>query len=60
MNTKKENFIIDLAINKYQLLSTKEKSIINLGITLFLVTSVIGSFYSGGEIIGTFLYNISH
>ena len=60
MKTKESDFFIDKLIVKYQALSQKEKMIINLSIALFSVLFIIGSFYNGGEVIGSFLYTISH
>tara|TARA_R110001592_G_scaffold10217_2_gene53397 strand:- start:2470 stop:2652 length:183 start_codon:yes stop_codon:yes gene_type:complete len=60
MKTKESDFFIDKLIVKYQTLSQKEKTIINLGIALFAVLFIIGSLYNGGEVIGEFMYNSSH
>ncbi|MDP5107286.1 MAG: hypothetical protein NWQ31_14070 [Polaribacter sp.] len=60
MKTKESDFFIDKLIVKYQALSQKEKTIINLSISLFSVLFIIISFYNGGEVIGSFLYTISH
>ena len=60
MKTKKSEFFIDKMILKYQSLSKKEKSIINLCLGGFLVLFIIGKIYNGGEVFGEFLYNISH
>lgn len=45
---------------KYQVLSQKEKKILNVSIELFSVLFIIGAFYNVGEVIGSFLYVISH
>jgi hypothetical protein len=60
MKVNESDFFIDKLIVKYQVLSQKEKSIINLSIALFSVLFIIGSFYNGGEVVGNFLYTISH
>lgn len=60
MKTKESEFFIDKIILKYQSLSKKEKSIINLSISGLLVLFIIGKIYNGGEVVGEFLYNISH
>mgnify|MGYP006081120307 FL=1 len=60
METKKSEFFIDKMILKYQSLSKKEKSIINLCLGGFLVLLIIGKLYDGGEVFGEFLYNINN
>ena len=60
MKTKESDFFIDKFIVKYQALSIKEKTIINLSIAMFFVLFFIGSMYNGGEVVGKFLYNITH
>ncbi|SDS47978.1 hypothetical protein SAMN05216503_3194 [Polaribacter sp. KT25b] len=60
MKTKESDFFIDKLIVKYQAFTHKEKTILNLSIALFFVLFIIGSFYNGGEVLGKFLYNISH
>jgi hypothetical protein len=60
MKVKENDFFIDKLILKYQTLSQKEKTIINLGISSFAVLFIIGSLYNGGEVIGEFMYNSSH
>jgi hypothetical protein len=60
MKTKESEFFIDKMIVKYQSLSLKEKTYLNLTIALFFVLFLIGSFYNGGEVVGQFLYNITH
>lgn len=60
MKVKENDFFIDKLIVKYQGLSHKEKTILNLSIALFSVLFIIGSFYNGGEVVGKFLYTISH
>jgi hypothetical protein len=60
MKTQETEFFIDKMILKYQSLSKKEKSIINLCLGLVLVLFLIGKIYNSGEVIGEFLYNISH
>jgi hypothetical protein len=60
MKAKESDFFIDKLIVKYQVLSQKEKKILNLSIALFSILFIIGSFYNGGELIGRFLHTISH
>jgi hypothetical protein len=60
MKTQESEFFIDKMILKYQSLSKKEKSIINLCLGVVLVLFIIGKIYNSGEVIGEFLYNISH
>ncbi|MEZ7503608.1 hypothetical protein [Flavobacterium sp. Arc2] len=60
MKTQEGEFFIDKMILKYQSLSKKEKSIINLCLGVLLVLFIIGKIYNGGEVIGEFLYTISH
>ena len=60
MKTQESEFFIDKIIGKYQLLSKKEKSILNLCLAGLLVIFIIGKFYDGGEVIGKFLYNINN
>jgi hypothetical protein len=60
MKAKESDFFIDKLIVKYQVLSQKEKKILNLSIALFSILFIIGSFYNGGELIGCFLHTISH
>ena len=60
MKTQESEFFIDKIISKYQSLSKKEKSIINLCLGVLLVLFIIGKIYKGGEVFGEFLYNISH
>jgi hypothetical protein len=60
MKTQESEFFIDKMILKYQSLSKKEKSIINLCLGVLLVLFIIGKIYNGGEVIGEFLYTISH
>jgi hypothetical protein len=60
MKTKENDFFIDKVIVKYQSLSIKEKTYINLMIALTMIIFIIGSFYNGGEVLGKFLYNITH
>ena len=60
MKTKESEFFIDKMILKYQSLSKKEKSIINLCLGVFLVLFIIGKIYNGGEVFGEFLYNINN
>jgi hypothetical protein len=60
MKTKENEFFIDRIILKYQSLSKKEKSIINLSIAGLLVLFIIGKMYSGREVFGEFLYNINN
>ena len=47
MKTKESDFFIDKLIVKYQALSQKEKTIINLSIALFsiMVAKLLGVFY---------------
>jgi hypothetical protein len=60
MKTQESEFFIDKMILKYQSLSKKEKSTINLCLGVVLVLFIIGKIYNSGEVIGEFLYNISH
>ncbi len=60
MKTQENDFFIDKTIAKYQSLSKKEKTIMNLCLGALLVIFIIGKVYNGGEFIGKFLYNISH
>jgi len=63
MKTKESQFFIDKIIVKHQSLSKKEKLIINLifrGLLVFLVLSIIGKIYDGGEVFGNFLYKVNH
>lgn len=60
MKTQESEFFIDKMILKYQSLSKKEKSIINLCLGVVLVLFIIGKIYNSGVVIGEFLFNISH
>jgi hypothetical protein len=60
MKVKENDFFIDKLILKYQTLSHKEKTLLNISIALLFVLFIIGSFYNGGEILGNFLYTVSH
>lgn len=60
MKTKESDFFIDKLIVKYQTSSKKEKTILNLSIAIFSVLFIIESFYNAGEVVGEFLYAISH
>jgi hypothetical protein len=60
MKTQESEFFIDKIISKYQSLSKKEKSIINLCLGVLLVLFIIGKIYNVGEAFGEFLYNSSH
>ena len=60
MKTQESEFFIDKIILKYQSLSKKEKSIINLCLGGLLVLLIIGKIYNGGEVFGEFLYNINN
>ena len=60
MKSQENTFFIDKIIDKYQALSNKEKSSINLCVALVSVVFIIGKLYNGGEVFGEFLYNISH
>jgi hypothetical protein len=60
MKVKENDFFIDKLILKYQKLSHKEKTLLNISIALLFVLFIIGSFYNGGEVIGEFMYNSSH
>ncbi|MFQ3180625.1 hypothetical protein BST83_17395 [Polaribacter filamentus] len=60
MKVKENDFFIDKLILKYQTLSHKEKTLLNISIALLFVLFIIGSFYNGGEILGKFLYTVSH
>jgi hypothetical protein len=60
MKTEESDFLIDKIIVKYQSLSKKEKSFINLFIAGLLVLFIIGSIYNGGKVFGKFLYYFNH
>ena len=60
METKKNEFLIDNIINKYQSLSRKDKSLINYLIAILLVLFVIGAFYNGGKVFGKFLFYVNN
>ena len=60
MKTQESQSLIDKIIVKYQSLSKKEKTIMNLSLTIVLAIFIIGKVYDGGEVIGKFLYNINH
>jgi hypothetical protein len=60
MKVKENDFFIDKLILKYQTLSHKEKMLLNISIALLFELFIIGSFYNGGEILGKFLYTVSH
>ena len=60
MKAQESSFFIDKIIDKYQALSNKDKSSINLCVALVSVVFIIGQVYKGGEVLGKFLYNISH
>ena len=59
MKTKESQSFIDKIIVKYQSLSKKEKLIIR-GLLVFLMLSIIGKIYDGGEVFGNFIYNANH
>ena len=60
MKTQESQSLIDKIIVKYQSLSKKGKTIMNLSLTILLAIFIIGKVYDGGEVFGKFLYNISH
>jgi len=60
MKTQESEFFTDKIILKYQSLSKKEKLFINLCLGGLLVIFMVGKIYNGGEVLGSFLYNISH
>lgn len=60
METKKNEFLIDIIIDKYQSLSRNEKSIINLSIGILLTLFTIGAFYNGGKAFGEFLFYVNN
>ena len=60
METKKNEFLIDIIISKYQKLSRNDKSIINLSIATLLIIFIIGAMYNGGKAIGQFLFYINN
>ena len=60
MKTQENKFFIDKIITKYQSLSIKEKSQIDLCVALAFVVFLIVKFYNGGEVFGKFIYDISH
>jgi hypothetical protein len=57
---QESEFFIDKAIVKYQALSIKEKTIINLTVIVALVLFTIGLIYNSGGAFGEFLYHITH
>ncbi len=60
MKTQESESFIDKIISKYQSLSKKEKSIINLCLGGLLVIFIIGKIYNGGEVFGAALYNFTN
>lgn len=60
MKSKKNIFLIDIMIGKYQNLSRREKLVINLGVTTFLVLFAISAIYNSGKSFGEFLYYINY
>jgi hypothetical protein len=60
METKKNEFLIDNIIKKYQSLSRNEKYLINFSITILLVLFAIGAIYNGGKAFGEFLFYVNN
>jgi len=60
MRIQESEFFIDKIIAKYQSLSKKEKSIINLCLGGLLIIFIIGKIYNGGEVFGKFVYDFNH
>ena len=60
MKIQENDLIIDKIISKYNTLSKKEKTIINLSLVVLLSILILGKVYEGGEVFGKFIYNISH
>jgi hypothetical protein len=58
MSTKENPFFIDKMIAKYQVLSHKEKTLINYSLGAVAVIFLIGVIYSTGEQAGAYLYNL--
>ena len=60
MKIQENDLIIDKIISKYNTLSKKEKTILNLSLLVLLSILILGKVYEGGEVFGKFIYNISH
>lgn len=60
METKKNEFLIENIIKKYQRLSRNEKSLINFSIAVLLVLFAIGAIYNGGKAFGEFLFYVNN
>ncbi|CDF79522.1 hypothetical protein BN863_18100 [Formosa agariphila KMM 3901] len=60
METKKNEFLIDNIINKYQNLSHNEKSLINFSTMILLVVFAIGAIYNIGKAFGEFLFYVNN
>jgi hypothetical protein len=56
MKAKKNDFLIDTYIRKYQNLSQNEKLSTNLSIVILLVILSIGAIYNTGKALGEFLF----
>ena len=57
MKVKENDFFIDKLILKYQTLSHKEKTLLNISIALFAVLFIIESLSNVGKLKGEFMYN---
>ena len=60
MKTQKNDLIIDKLVYKYNTLSNNEKTIINLSLLVILSIFILGKVYDGGEVLGKFIYDLSH
>ena len=58
MKTKENELFIDKAYSKYQSLSKKDKSIINISLLILLIVFATLSIYTAGESFGEFLFHI--
>lgn len=60
MKLQEKDLIIDKIILKYNTLSKKDKTIINLSLLALLTILILGKAYGCGEVLGGVIYNISH
>jgi hypothetical protein len=60
METKKNEFLIDIFIDKYQDLSRNKKSYINFTVGILLVLFATGAIYNGGKAFGEFLFYVNN
>ena len=60
MNNKKKEAFSTTIIAKYTELPFKVKAILSFCFTLFLGLYLLEKFYSGGVILGAFIYTITH